>query len=265
MFSVYFIMQMSNGCRLTWFKWVNSIFLFTLIIQTATKKKKRKKPCKRSKGISLFPSQPFPAAQQQSCRADGAGWVLASWWGGCQALAGAARQPRAKNDPRLTQLSGSRVLTNGADQDQQNSLLARGQAAALHSRAACLLTRCWQPGVPCLKAIVRTPAEGNVDRQDHLLPIDLHQHYRMARWAAGLGRRQGQVGWASPRKPKSSPSQAEGLRYWSLVLPWQVLQQIRANSGTAIWKSWHRALSSLEEAASLNQNGNGIPTDVELL
>lgn len=113
MFSVYFIMQMSNGCRLTWFKWVNSIFLFTLIIQTATKKKKRKKPCKRSKGISLFPSQPFPAAQQQSCRADGAGWVLASWWGGCQALAGAARQPRAKNDPRLTQLSGSRVLTNG--------------------------------------------------------------------------------------------------------------------------------------------------------
>lgn len=43
MFSVYFIMQMSNGCRLTWFKWVNSIFLFTLIIQTATKKKKRRK------------------------------------------------------------------------------------------------------------------------------------------------------------------------------------------------------------------------------
>lgn len=112
------------------------------------KKEKKKKPCKRSKGISLFPSQSFPAAQQQSCRAEGAGWVLASWWGSCQALVGAARQPRAKSDAHFTQFSGSLVLTNRADQDQQNSLLARGQAATLHTQAACLLTWCWQRGIP---------------------------------------------------------------------------------------------------------------------
>lgn len=32
---------MSNGCCLTWFKWVNSTFLVTLIIQTARMKKRR--------------------------------------------------------------------------------------------------------------------------------------------------------------------------------------------------------------------------------
>lgn len=37
---------MSNGCCLTWFKWVNSIFLVTLIIQTAKMKKKKKRPWK---------------------------------------------------------------------------------------------------------------------------------------------------------------------------------------------------------------------------
>lgn len=59
MFGVYFIMQMSNGCRLTWFKWVNSIFLFTLIIQTATKKKKA---LKTNLG-NLFLSPTLPTSQ----------------------------------------------------------------------------------------------------------------------------------------------------------------------------------------------------------
>lgn len=103
MFSVYFIMQMSNGCRLTWFKWVNSIFLFTLIIQTATKKKKEKSLANEAKESPS--SHPNPS-QQHSSRAAGLTEQAGCWHPG-----GAAARPwRVQPDspvPRMILVSHS--------------------------------------------------------------------------------------------------------------------------------------------------------------
>lgn len=83
MFSVYFIMQMSNGCCLTWSKWVNSIFLFTLIIQTATKKKRS--ALKTNLG-NLFLSLTLPSSRTTANRCWN--WSFVEWgaWAGCCCL-----------------------------------------------------------------------------------------------------------------------------------------------------------------------------------
>lgn len=117
----------------------------------------------------ILPTSPPPRAAAMGLRE--LGWVLDSCWGRCQALAGAARPALRLPVPRmilLMELSRSHVLTNWADLDRQNSLLARGQAAVLHAQAACPQTWRWQWGASCLMHLSGvcqgSPAEGSGDR-----------------------------------------------------------------------------------------------------
>lgn len=191
MFGVYFIMQMSNGCRLTWFKWVNSIFLFTLIIQTATKKKK--KALKTNLGnLFLSPTLPTSQTTANTCyrrrephKPGSQGWVLLLSWvhSSCRSRCRSGQhspgcpRPRAKNDSRPVKFSGSWALTNGANLNRQNTFLAQGHATALNGKACCPLTPSWQPGCSCVNTLVRKlPLKSKDTGSGHLLPIVYKTH-----------------------------------------------------------------------------------------
>lgn len=143
---------------------------------------KKEKPWKLTEEISFY-HWLVPLVQQQQTHAAGAGSIAK--WGAKAAASGAGsrqrspgcQRPHAKNDSHPAKFSGSCVLTNWANLNQQNSVLAQGHATALNARACCPLTLCWQPGCSCVNTIVgELPLKRKDTRSGCLLPTAWNTH-----------------------------------------------------------------------------------------